>query len=245
MTKSGLIRAGMFVTTALTVVPALHAQTPDTTFFISTHGADTIAIERYVRLGNTFTGTWVQHQGGTFVHHYALVLGQDGMPSQFVYSLYTPRPHTYLKNIVYGRDSITEIVVRNTTATTRRFAAIPSYPVQDGSVLGWDLALQRAHAAGTDQWSVVAALDRDPVTIRFMDGDSAAIGDRIRARVAPDGRLLGLHILHEEISRVASLDFDVLVARFRAADAAERAPGHPATRGPRGRTVVAARGSAR
>lgn len=213
---------------ALLFASRLAAQSADTTSFVTTDGKDTVSIEQYTRTGNTITGAWIQHQGGVFVHDYALVLGNDGWPAHYVMTLYTSRPHTFLMSITYGSDSATRILVRDSVAGTERVVAQKAYPAIALSVLGMELALVRAHSAHTDSSNIL--LDRaeqrgpaQPLAVRFFGADSVRIGAAMWARLDRNGRLLAVRNGPQETRRVRSLDVAKLVAGFIAADAAAEA----------------------
>ena len=207
---------------------AQSSATSDTASFVTMQGKDTVAIEQYVRSGNTITGEWVQHQGGVFWHDYALVLRNDGWPEHYVMTLYTKRPHTFLLSVTYGPDSATRIVVRDSSAVTERVAAQKAYPVGARSILGIALALARARRAHTDSATII--LDRaeargpsKPLPVTFIGADSARIGGSTWARVDPSGRLLWLRDGARETRRVSSLAVAQLAAGFSAADSAAKA----------------------
>jgi len=216
--------------TLLQFAAPLAAQTarPDTSRYVTTQGTDTLAIEQYVRTGNTITGAWIQHQAGLYVHDYALVLGADGWPAQYVMTLYTTRPHTFLLSVTYGPDSATRIMVRDSIAVTERVVAQKAYPVGALSILGVALALERARRAGVD--STTLALDAAevrgptaPLPVKFFGDDSARISGSGVARLDRDGRLLELRQGPRDTQRVATLPVAKLVAGFGSADSAARA----------------------
>jgi hypothetical protein len=227
MATAGLFSAIPFVTTRADgqSPPA----PPNTAFFVTTQGQDTVAIEHYVRTGNTITGQWIQHQGGVYIHDYALVLGNDGWPAQYVMTLYTSKPrHTFLLSVTYESDSTTRIIVRDSSALTERVAAQNAYPIGALSILGEALALERARGSHAD--STMLCLDRAevrglsaPLPVKFFGVDSVRIGGSVLARVDRDGQLLALREGPRETRRVASLDVPRLVARFVIADSVARA----------------------
>lgn len=217
-----------FASAALFSARWLGAQSSDTTSFITIQGKDTVSIEQHTRTGNTITGAWIQHQGGVFVHDYALVLGNDGWPAHYVMTLYTPRPHTFLLSVTYGSDSATRIMVRDSTAVTERVVAQKGYPVGALSILGMELALARARRAHTDSSTII--LDRaelrgpsQTLPVKFFGADSVRIGAATWARVDQSGRLLAVREGPRETRRVPSLDAAKLTAGFVAADAAAKA----------------------
>jgi uncharacterized protein DUF3471 len=211
------------VSAAMVLASRAAGQSPDSAFFITTQGKDTIAIEQHVRVGNTITGAWIQHQGGVFVHDYALVLRDDGWPEHYVMTVYTTRPHTFLLSVTYGPDSATRIMVRDSLAATERVATQRAYPVGALSILGMELALARARQAHTDSSTIV--LDRaevhGPATgipVRFFGGDSVRIGETTWGRVDQSGRLLALREGARETRRVSSFSATKLMAGFIVAD---------------------------
>jgi hypothetical protein len=204
------------------------AQSLDTTSFVTMQGRDTIAIEQYTRAGNTITGAWIQHQNGVYVHDYALVLRNDGWPDQYVMTLYTQRPHTFLLSVTYGSDSATRIVVRDSVARTERVIVQKAYPIGALSIVGLELALARARQAHTDSTSII--LDRAEVKgpspalpVRFFGADSVRIGDARSGRVDQSGRLLALRDGPRETRRVSTFDAARLTAGFVRADSVLRA----------------------
>jgi hypothetical protein len=215
-------------TAALLSTAPLAAQPSSTASFVTTQGKDTVSIEQYTRTGNTITGSWIQHQGGVFVHDYALVLRTDGWPEHYIMTLYTPRPHTFLMSVTYGSDSATRIMVRDSGAVTERVAAQRAYPVGALSIVGLELALARVRQAHTDSSSII--LDRAEVRgpsqalpVKFLAGDSVRVGASIWARVDESGRLLALREGPRETRRVPPFDAAKLTAGFLAADSAAKA----------------------
>ena len=191
-------------------------------------GEDTVAIEQYIRAGNSIVGTWIQNQGGAYVHDYSLALRDDGWPAQYVMTLYTARPHTFLLSVTYGPDSATRIVVRDSIAFTERVAAQKAFPQGALSIVGVALALEQARRTHADSTSIIVdrAEVRGPsaaVPVRFFGGDSARIGAATWARVDTRGRLLALREGPRETRRVASLPVATLLAHFVTADSAARA----------------------
>ena len=208
----------------------LPAQTPraDTSSFVTLQGKDTIAIEQYVRSGNVITGAWIQNQGGVYVHDYSLVLRDDGWPAQYVMTLYTSRPHTFLLSVTYGSDSATRIIVRDSVAVTERVVAQKAFPQGALSIAGLALGLERVRRTAVDSASI--ALDRAEIRgvsprlpVRFFDSDSARIGAATWARIDRDGRLLALRQGPRDTRRVSSLPVAKVLAGFVRADSAARA----------------------
>jgi Domain of unknown function (DUF3471) len=204
----------------------LSAQSRDTTFFVTTVGKDTVAIEQYTRIGNAIAGAWIQNQGGALVHDYALVLRDDGWPSQYVMTLYLPRGHTYLMSVTYGSDSSTRIVVRDSNSVTTRMIARQSYPVGALSIVGIELALAQARRAHMDSSMIILDRGQGPsqtLPVKFFGEDSVRVGEVMRGRVDRDGRLLALHVGQQETQRVPRLNVAKVSAGFVAAEAAAAA----------------------
>jgi hypothetical protein len=223
-TTALVIPVAVFLTTRLP------AQTPraDTSSFLTVQGKDTVAIEQYVRTGNVITGAWIQNQGGVYVHDYSLVLRDDGWPSQYVMTLYTSRPHTFLLSVAYGSDSATRIIVRDSVAVTERVVAQKAFPQGALSIAGLALALERVRRTPVD--STAIPLDRAEIRgvspilpVRFFGSDSARIGTSTWARIDRDGRLLALRDGRRDTRRVSSLPVAKLLAGFVSADSAARA----------------------
>jgi uncharacterized protein DUF3471 len=225
------MRAALLSSVSFFATP-LAAQSSDTTFFVTTQGTDTVAIEHYVRTGNTITGEWIQAQGA-IVHPYLLVLGKDGWPEHYVMTLYTTRPftgqtgsltrpHTFLLSVTYGADSATRIKVLDSIAFTERVVTQKAYPVGALSILATELALARARQSHTD--STTITLDRAQVRgpspslpVKFFGADSVRIGTTMSGRVDQIGRLLALRDGPRETRRVSSLPVATMLARFNAA----------------------------
>jgi hypothetical protein len=195
---------------------------------VTVQGKDTVAIEQYVRTGNVITGAWIQHQSGVYVHDYSLVLRDDGWPAQYVMTLYTSRPHTFLLSVTYGPDSATRIIVRDSVAVTERVVAQKAFPQGALSIVGLALALERVRRTPVD--STVIPLDRaelrgvSPILpVRFFGSDSARIGTATWARVDRDGRLLALREGPRDTRRVSFLPVAKVLAGFMSADSAARA----------------------
>ena len=204
----------------------LPAQSRDTTWFVTTVGKDTVAVEQYSRIGNTIAGVWIQNQGGALVHDYALVLRDDGWPAQYVMTLYLPRGHTYLMSVTYGSDSATRIVVRDSNSVTTRMVARQSYPVGALSVVGIELALARARRAHTDSSTIILDRGQGPpqsLPVKFFGTDSVSVGEVMHGRIDRDGRLLALHVGPQETQRVPRVNVAKATAGFVAAEAAAAA----------------------
>ena len=219
-----VVLATVFLTTRLLA----QASRADTSSFVTLQGKDTVAIEQYIRAGNSIVGAWIQNQGGVYVHDYSLALRDDGWPAQYVMTLYTTRPHTFLLSVTYGADSATRIVVRDSNAFTERVAVQKAFPQAALSIVGVALALERARRAHADSTSII--VDRAEVRgppaaqpVRFFGGDSALIGAATWVRVDAAGRLLALREGPRETRRVASLPVAKLLSSFVSADSATRA----------------------
>jgi hypothetical protein len=226
-TTALVIPFAAFLTTRLAAQRA-EALRADTSSFVTVQGKDTVAIEQYVRIGNMITGAWIQHQGGVYRHDYSLVLRDDGWPAQYVMTLYTSRPHTFLLSVTYGSDSATRIMVRDSIAVTERVVTQKAFPQGALSVAGLALALERVRRMQVD--STAIPLDRaeirgvSPVLpVKFFGSDSARIGTATWARVDRDGRLLELREGPRNTRRVSSLPVPKLLAGFVSADSAARA----------------------
>ena len=223
--------AGLSSIIALAATPAGSQSPvrPDTSFFVTTQGKDTVAIEHFVRIGNTITGQWIQHQGAVYIHDYALVLGDDGWPAQYVMTLYTSKPrHTFVASVTYGLDSSTRTIVRDSAALTDRVVTQHAYPVAALSILGEALALARARRSPGD--STTITLDRieargpsAPLAVKFFGADSARIGATALARVGRNGELLASREGPRDTRRVPTLAVAALTAQFLAADSTARA----------------------
>jgi len=198
--------------------------------FVTTQAGDTLAIEQYVRQGNTVTGDWVSNQGSTQLHHYTLTLGPDGLPTHYDMRYSVPGlaagPGS-LRSVVidYGADSATYVTTRD-SAVTARVAMRGAVPLLGKSVVGLDLALARLLAAHVDSGRIVVNLPTGPVLtpfvlpVEFQGRDSATIAGTTRARFDAAGRFVGLSSDGVETRRVRALEVDRLIAGFVAEHAA-------------------------
>ena len=167
--------------------------------FVVTLGADTTAVEQYVRSGNTVTGDLVTRQGGTSVTHYVLTLNPDGTPATLVV---TPRradgslvPGAYATaTATYTADAFAAVISQRDTAMRRGFP-VPAgsarlFPAVGGgigpSIAMYEVLFAYMRSAHADSIPVLflgatAARPGLPSWVKFVGLDSA----RIWLRFAP------------------------------------------------------------
>lgn len=210
--------------------PAAVAPPSESAAFVVMLGADTMAVERFIRTPTTLEGDIVVRAPRTRVIHYSATLAPDGTIRRYESAL---RPGTALQgpatqqaSISFAGDSahITTVAGTNTrtSAIGARAGAVPI------SVVTYALFEQGAlqhRRSGSDSTEVdfVIAGGRQAAPIRFVSRgtDSLLIyfrGNPLLASVDQAGRLTGIDGIRTtekvQVRRVPSVDFDAIVASF-------------------------------
>jgi hypothetical protein len=222
--------------------------------FVITLGKDTTAIERFTRTGNTVTGDLVTRQAGTTIQHYTLTLNGDGTPATLVVTPRRPDgtaiPNGFDKaQATFSADSVISVMSRDTMAMTRRIGVKRAFPGVGGGLMlsigMYDVLFEymRAHAIDSVGFTTIGATTPragNESFVKRFSPDSARIWISFPpptpagpypqyVRLDPAGHVLGFSGRETtqkiEAVRVASLDFDRLVAGFAAAERAGSAFG--------------------
>jgi glyoxylase-like metal-dependent hydrolase (beta-lactamase superfamily II) len=205
--------------------------------FIVRLGTDTIAVERFERYPDRLDGMLVRRTGTPVVHDYTVSLDPAGRPTRFDDSLSRragPSPARGLStSVVFGSDSATVTVTRDTAVTRRVAAAEPAFPTLPESFALYELWLWAAGNGGTPV-TLVAPLGGPAgrLTPRRGAGDTVRIpifGGDLVARVDEAGRLLALDgratTLKYQVERVPDLYLEPLAANFAVRDSVGRGLG--------------------
>jgi hypothetical protein len=218
----------------------------DRAAYVVTLGTDTVAVEQYVRTGNRIEGDIVQRQPVTAIAHYVLTLAADGSPQSMEYVNRRP-DGTMLPNgaksltMLFGRDTVTTQIQRDTMVTTRA-AARGAYPLVVNSVAMYQVWLDRLRAARSDSATVMlvqpGGRQASAFPVKFLGGDSARVWlfgpsydqyvhfDRSGQITSVDGTRTTLKTIARS---VPPLDVKAIAMAFATRDAAGQGFGGPAS----------------
>lgn len=210
--------------------------------YVTTLGADTVAVEQFTRTGNVLTGDYVTRPGGAIVNHYVLKFDVNNVPS----GLTLTQQRADGKPIPNGPKSVTltigdkesVIVIQRDSVTTRKFTVSNTFPLLGTSLGMFEVAFLHLRTLKGDSVSFAglpmnARELPDPIQVKFIGADSARVWSAqgpLYLQVDPTGKIMGLNgdatgaKIHAK--RVASLDMQKLIAAFGAADAAGRGLKH-------------------
>ena len=216
----------------LTLAP-LTAQRPDTAFFITRLGKDTLAIERFTFDGRVLEGVSVVRSPNVWVRRYRGVFGAAGVESLTVAAGPAGSPARQVTIYRYTDDTLVTENRRDTT-TRRERVAIRGRPLPFApDILGpWQIALQGVHpaATGDPQVSLLAGNaaihydihrgGRDTLHLLIDDRDYGPLV----ARMDGAGRLQSLDLRATTdkflAERVSGLDVDSMTAVYAAREKA-------------------------
>lgn len=208
--------------------------------FVIRLGTDTVAVERFTRVGDEYGVEQVRRVPRTTLWHTHVALAPSSGDVRQIFLMNhslarMDAPLLASTQLTYaGGDSATVVVRRGSdSARTRRAAAsagmIPSLPQ---SFLAYELAAMRVRRAGVDSTTVTLlgpAGDATPVVVRRLGADSLTFtlpAFTYRARVDPDGRILGLRQpLGTTVERVPNVDIAAVAKAWAALDESGRAMG--------------------
>lgn len=220
---------------------------PDaSTSYVVRLGADTVALERYSRAGNSIEATMVQRAPSTFLVNSRIEMGANGLPVSWRVEQRLAngmRPNNgATATITFGTDSSTYTVTRDTgVATSRRIPVGASIPSLGSSMLTQNLAIAYARIQGGDSVNVpVIATNGNrgtPIPIRFVTKDSVRVwyfGSPMYAKLDSDGQIRwidGSQTTNKiQGVRTGRIDIQQVAIASAARDAAGGALGVPTTR---------------
>ncbi len=215
---------------------------PESGAFVVMLGPDTVAVERYTRTAQRLTGELVIREPRTATRRYTAELAPDGSVRRIHVELHTIgadqplTPYTFTDEL--GRDTITQLYVRDTLRETFRIATPgTALPLLRHSLALREQAIRyargagrggaaRFHLFGVGEDSVVAVEVRpeggDSVSLHSIDGEMRAWMDRDRRLLRWDGLRSTAKVVG---ARVAGADVPALAADFAARDRAGRGIG--------------------
>ncbi|MBI4540185.1 MAG: DUF2911 domain-containing protein [Gemmatimonadetes bacterium] len=229
---SGSSRFVLPLAISLAAASGLAAQAaPDSGVFVVRLGADTTAVERYVRTAERLHAVAVTRSPRTMVRELTLTFGPDGRVRRYEIAVRDPAaapgaPPTQTSVMTFEGDSITVVTTERGSTRTRRMAAgrpdvIPRtltfFSLQE-------TALVRALESGR---TTIYMLEDEPVSIalRRMGRDSVALETpdlgRWLARVDARGRIVGMKAgdLGTTVERAGWLDIEAVARQYADRDA--------------------------
>jgi hypothetical protein len=239
---------------------ALPAPAPvASTTLVARLGADTIAVERYLRTPTHMEGVLVTRVPVTRVARYSVELAANAAPTRADFSLRdgdgAPLPGGLQSlSVRFGRDSVVFVGHRSIGDTSHSFAVRgPILPFTTNSYGLYELAFARLSASGRDslEFAVVpldlGARQATPQAMRVISRDSVRINSRgnpLYARHDGRGSLVGLDgsrtTFKVRVERAGDLDVDAIARAWAQREQGGAPAGQPSTRD----TVQATVGSA-
>ena len=207
----------------------------DSAAFVVRLGRDTTAIERVVSTRTRLVAEAVQRSPNTTLHRMVMELAPRGEVSRSVYTVTragSAEPF-FTRTITYEGDSATVANAQGgNTRTVRVAAARNAIPIAGPFYSPYEMAMMRT-VAGRQPRATVQLLQPDAtvdIPLERVGADSLALtnqfGERMRARVDAQGRLLALHTpAFATVVRVAWLELEPWVREFAARDASGRGMG--------------------
>jgi hypothetical protein len=206
---------------ALTVSSSAAAQR---TSFVTTLGSDTLSFEQYTRSPSSVVGDWVTLYGGIMFHHYEIQLRPDGAVSRYTVTFH--RVDGKVDGSIDLRFEGDSVTVLTDGGSAQRAAVNGALPVFANMIGPLDVVISRARAERRDSTAlrVVSAFGPyapRPMTVRFLGGDSAWMGNPLtplRVRLDRDGHIVALSArattTRTETRRVPSYDLLPMIAHF-------------------------------
>jgi len=217
---------------APTAAPA--QERADSAAFVVRLGRDTTAIERVVSTRSRVVAEVVQRSPSTTLQRMVMELTPRGEVSRSVYSVMRPGSAEpfFTRTITVEGDSATVVNAQGSNTRTLRVAARNAIPIAGPFYSPYEMAMMRA-VAGRQPRATVQLLQPDAtvdIPLERVGADSLALtnqfGERMRARVDTQGRLLSLHTpAFTTVERVPWLELEPWVREFAARDASGRGMG--------------------
>ena len=232
----------------------LLAQAPERGAYVVRLGADTVAVESYVRTRDRIEVDAVLRTPTTIVRHYVVSLAPSGAPTKLEFDARRPdgsAPPTHA-TVTPGADTTVVVLTQGDSTRTLRVPARQAVPFVNFTYPMLELATMRAVASKADSTDVVivglGAPEANVLPVKKLGRDSLTIwffGDPMHARVDPKGRLLGLEALATTqkviVEHRASADVKAFAAASEARDKAGKGLGMLSPRD----SVTATAGAAR
>lgn len=202
--------------------------------FVVRLGNDTVTVEQYTRSGNRVEGDVLQRAPTTFIAHYVLTLHTDGTPQRM--ELASRRPDgSLLPNgvrsvtVLYGRDTVTTQIMRDTLVTTR-IVAPGAFPYINNSFALFETWLGRLRMTGTDTTTIplltAGAAQPTGWPARIVGPDAARVwyfGAPQHVVLDREGRIVSVDATGTTnkitVQRVSSADVKALATAFAAREA--------------------------
>jgi hypothetical protein len=225
--------AFLLVASCLVVTPA---SAQDTLRFVTRLGNDTVAVERYTRVGDRIEGRQVIRAPQTAVKDYRMYLRPDGSVGRWEFTSRTPTGEVaWQSSIDFRGDSALIRFRQGGTERTRRVAApYGSVPWLIYSPAVYEPAIAYARRSGTQPLKAgMVTLGGSPYPLEVrVHGDTAEVTNvagENRVQVDAQGRVVVFDARtsteHYLAERVPSLNMDSLTASFAARDTQGRGLG--------------------
>jgi hypothetical protein len=254
MTPIRLARATLPLIAVLAAAPAEAQQgaAADSAALVTVLGADTLALERWVRTPTRVTAEAVVRAPRTTLRRYVMELAPDGSMRRFEERIYDPsNPDTAVRSEIFeaGRGGWTRTVADGDSVLQARIEGAPTaLPFVDLVHWPYETVLMRAMRGGAAEQPLLAGSRAIPFTVT-RDGEGWIVRHPLRgpmtARVDASGRLLSMDASGTTrkvvVTRVPWLALDSAAARWAAADRAGRGIGDLSGRGREESAVAGAR----
>jgi len=219
---------------SLVVAAPLAAQMPANGAFVATLGRDTVAVERFARMGDRITGTSAVAYPRAMLRTYTITFGPGGVVTRFEFNAGAPgAPATTRGTWEYRGDSTFITITRDTTSRHLAVATGAAHPLPFFEDLfgPWDVILRSAVPSGADSGSFSTLNGRTP--LEFTAHREGAHGVAFtwtewgtgHARFAADGQLQELDLTATTSKYLVHRVAEVNVERTAAAWAKRPQPG--------------------
>jgi hypothetical protein len=201
--------------------------------FVVRLGADTLAVERFTRVGNRVEGDVVNRSPAVRVTHYVVDLDAAGRPTRVQYASRRPDggplPNTAKGvTMTFRNDSAFAEVLTAADTVVRTATAAPggALPPIANSYAMFELGLARLRAANAADGAIVLWAPGAPQPTSYkvtLSGDGATMeyfGDPVAIRTDAQGRILSVDGTRSTnkvlVERVTTLDVPAIAAAFAA-----------------------------
>jgi hypothetical protein len=207
----------------LLVQPGAAQQRADSAAFVIRLGADTTAVERYVRTGERIVMEAAQRSPSTTLHRFTLTTGPQGRVTGGEYTLLQPGASAPVQRrvIQFQGDTAVITTTQGDASRTQRVAARDAIPLAGPFYTPYELAILRAVARSTARSEVplLAGATVVPIPIERVTRDTVRLenqfGEPLRAVIDAQGRVLNLASpSFASVERLRWIDLDALAAQF-------------------------------
>ncbi len=233
-----------FAAVVLVSLPApAHAQTRG---FIVRLGADTFAVERFTRNGNSVNGAVVRHTPVTTILRYSITFNRDSSIANYRESIVNPDGNVVQPELsmTFAGDSVTREVIENGQRVLKRNAAPGvTMPAVGGTSPYWqELAVQAIRRTGANQFGFYGfgPAQNSPNTFetKIVGTDSAEIifnqGFHRGFKLNRRGELIHGDATNTtvrlQLTPIRDADIAAIARKWAANDAAGKGMGTPSTR---------------